>query len=456
MPRERSLRTSSSEIPRRYSSVRYTSESLSTYVDTTGIPYNSPNPATIGVNTPLNQSRLETRGAIPGEQSGLEIGIGRRARRSYGFDEVALVPGGVTLNPEEVDITFSMGEGLRLPIPFWGSAMDGVVDVDFAIAMGKLGGIAVLNLDGVHTRYEDSGPIIKRIAEADKAQINALLKEIYREPVKPKLISERINAIKAAGVPCAVSTIPARAEERAALAQKAGADVLVVQGTVLTARHSSRSYHQLSFEQLVRACDIPVVVGNCVHYATALELMETGIAGILVGVGPGAACTTRGVLGVGVPQVTATADVAAARDEHMRRGGMRVAVITDGGMRIGADVCKAFASGADAVMIGTPLAGAEEAASKGFNWGMATPDPNLPRGTRIHVGTKATLKEILLGPARVDDGSQNFAGALRSALGVCGANNIAEFQHVEMVIAPSITSEGKSFQQSQHAGMGKG
>jgi IMP dehydrogenase len=393
---------------------------------------------------------------VPGEQSGLEIGIGRYARRAYGFDEVALVPGGVTLNPEEVDISFALGDNLKLPIPIWGSAMDGVVDVEFAIAMGKLGGLAVLNLDGVHTRYEDSAPIIKRIAEADKTQINALLKEVYREPVKPKLISERINAIKAAGVQCAVSTIPARAAERAELAQKSGADVIVVQGTVLTARHSSKSYHQLSFEQLVRACEIPVVVGNCVHYETALELMETGIAGILVGVGPGAACTTRGVLGVGVPQVTATADVAAARDEYMRRGGRRVAVITDGGMRIGADVCKAFASGADAVMIGTPLAGAEESASKGFNWGMATPDPNLPRGTRIHVGTKATLKEILLGPARVDDGSQNFAGALRSALGVCGANDIAEFQHVEMVIAPSITSEGKSFQQAQHVGMGKG
>ena len=307
----------------------------------------------------------------------------------------------------------------------------------------------------MHTRYEDSAPIIKKIAEADKATVNAVLKEAYREPVKPKLISERIKAIKDAGVPCAVSTVPARAEERTDVAQKAGADVFVVQGTVLTARHSSRSYHQLSFEELVRACDIPVVVGNCVQYDTALELMETGIAGLLVGVGPGAACTTRGVLGVGVPQVTATADVAAARDEHMRRGGMRVAVITDGGMRIGADVCKAFASGADAVMIGTPLAGAEESASRGFNWGMATPDPNLPRGTRIHVGTKATLREILLGPARVDDGTQNFAGALRSALGVCGASAIAEFQHTELVIAPSIVTEGKVFQQAQHVGMGK-
>ncbi len=289
------------------------------------------------------------------EQSGLEIGIGRRARRAYGFDEVALVPGGVTLNPDEVDITFSMGDRFRLDIPVWGAAMDGVVDVEFAISMGKLGGVAVLNLDGVHTRYADSRPIIERIAAADKSTVNAILKEAYREPVKPQLITECIQAIKAAGVLCAVSTVPARAEERAELVQKAGADVLVVQGTVLTARHSSRSYHQLAFDELVKKCDIPVVVGNCVHYETALELMETGIAGILVGVGPGAACTTRGVLGVGVPQVTATADVAAARDEHMRRGGMRVAVITDGGMRIGADVCKAFASGADAVMIGTPL-----------------------------------------------------------------------------------------------------
>jgi IMP dehydrogenase len=403
----------------------------------------------------LNQSRLETREEISGAQSGLEIGIGRRARRAYGFDEVALVPGGVTLNPDEVDISFAMGGRFKLALPIWGSAMDGVVDVDFAIAMGKLGGIAVLNLDGVHTRYEDSAPVIRKIADADKATVNAVLREAYREPVKPHLIAERIKAIKASGVPCAVSTVPARAGERAEVVQKAGADVYVVQGTVLTARHSSRSYHQLSFEDLVRACDIPVVVGNCVHYETALELMETGIAGILVGVGPGAACTTRGVLGVGVPQVTATADVAAARDEHMRRGGMRVAVITDGGMRIGADVCKAFASGADAVMIGTPLAGAEESASKGFNWGMATPDPNLPRGTRIQTGTRATLREILVGPARVDDGSQNFAGALRSALGVCGAHDIAEFQHVEMVIAPSITSEGKVFQQAQHVGMGK-
>jgi IMP dehydrogenase len=364
------------------------------------------------------------------------------------------VPGDVTLNPNEVDISFRIGD-LTLPLPIWGSAMDGVVDVSFAVAMGRLGGLAVLNLDGVHTRYEDSAPVIRRIAEAGRAEVNDVLKDVYREPVKPQLIAARIGEIKAAGVPCAVSTVPARASERARLVADAGADVLVVQGTVLTARHRSRSYHQLSFEELCRAVPIPVVVGNCVAYGTALELMETGVAGVLVGVGPGAACTTRGVLGVGVPQVTATCDVAAARDEHLRRTGRRVAVITDGGMRVGADVCKAFAAGSDAVMIGSPLAGAAESASRGFNWGMATPDPNLPRGTRIEVGVRGTLQEILVGPARVDDGTQNFAGALRSSLGVCGAADIAEFQRVEMVIAPQITSEGKLLQRSQHVGMGR-
>jgi IMP dehydrogenase len=385
---------------------------------------------------------------------GLEIGIGRRARRAYGFDEVALVPGRVTINPEEVDISFQL-DRLRLELPIWGSAMDGVVDVEFAIAMGRLGGLAVLNLDGVQTKYDDPAPVIGRIAEAPRSEVNVLLQEVYREPVKPRLISERIKAIKAAGVPCAVSTVPARAAERAEIVEAAGADVYVVQGTVLTARHVSRAYTQLSFAALCRSLTIPVVAGNCVHFETALELMEEGVAGILVGVGPGAACTTRGVLGVGVPQVTATADVAAARDRHHERTGRRVAVITDGGMRIGADVCKAFAAGADAVMIGSPLAGAAESASRGFNWGMATPDPNLPRGTRIEVGVKATLEQILRGPATVDDGTQNFAGALRSALGVCGARDLREFQRVEMVIAPAITSEGKVHQRSQQVGMGR-
>jgi IMP dehydrogenase len=384
----------------------------------------------------------------------LEIGIGRRARRAYGFDEVALVPGGVTIDPSDVDISFRM-DALTLSLPFVASAMDGVVDVPFAVAMGRLGGVAVLNLDGLQTRYADAAPVIERIVRATRSEVNGVLRDAYREPIKSDLVTQRIREVKAAGVPCAVSCVPGHAERLAPLVEEAGADVLVVQGTVLTARHLSRTQRQLSFEELTRSLSIPVVAGNCVHYDTALELISTGVSGVLVGVGPGAACTTRGVLGVGVPQVTATADVAAARDDHQRSTGRRVAVITDGGMRVGADVCKAFAAGADAVMIGSPLAAAQESASRGFNWGMATPDPNLPRGTRIEVGVKASMAEILVGPARVDDGTQNLAGALRSSLGVCGAADIREFQRVEMVVAPAITSEGKLLQRAQQVGMGR-
>jgi IMP dehydrogenase len=397
---------------------------------------------------------VETQVAPPVEAPGRQpIGRGKQARRAYGFDEVALVPGRVTINPEEIDISTAIG-GHRLPIPILAAAMDGSVDVDFAIAMGKLGGLAVLNLDGVQTRFEDPREPLRRIAEAPADQINRLIQEIYKTPVQDALIQRRIQEIKAAGVLAAVSTIPQRAAQRAPLIADAGADLIVVQGTVLTARHVSKAYTQLSFRDLTRECPVPIVVGNCVEYGTALELMEEGIAGILVGVGPGAACTTRGVLGVGVPQVTATSDVAAARDEHYQHTGRYVPVITDGGMRIGGDVCKAFASGADAVMIGSIFAATTEAAGHGFHWGMATPDPNLPRGTRIHVGTKASLAEVLVGPAHVDDGSQNLSGAIRSAMGVCGALNIREFQQVEMVIAPAITSEGKQAQKAQSVGMG--
>ncbi len=345
-------------------------------------------------------------------------------------------------------------QGLRLEIPFWAASLDGVVDVDFAIAMGRLGGIAKLNLDGVQARYEDPKPVIERIRSAEKGEVIPLIQELYREPVKPHLIERRIRQIKEAGVPCAVSSAPQRAAERAEIVEKAGADVFVVEGTVLTARHVSDAYKQLSFAELTRQLSIPVVVGNCVHYETSLELMDEGVAGIMVGVGPGAICTTRGVLGVGVPQVTATADVAAARDLYERRTGRRVAVITDGGMRTGGDICKAFASGADAVMLGSSFGASEEAAGKGFTWGMATGDANLPRGTRIEVGRKGTLKEILFGPAHVDDGTMNFVGALKSDLGVCGRRNLREFQQVEMVIAPAIVSEGKVQQRTQHVGMG--
>jgi IMP dehydrogenase len=383
----------------------------------------------------------------------IELGRGKMARRAYGFDEVALVPGRVTINPDEIDVTFALN-GSAFKIPFLAAAMDGVVDVRFAQEMGRLGGLAVLNLDGVQTRYEDPSDVLNEIAASSPQEINVLLQRIYSAPVQDGLIGQRVEEIKSAGVPCAVSTSPARAERRAPIVQEAGADVLVVQGTVLTARHVSKSYKHLSFKDLTASIDIPVIAGNCVDYATALELMDTGVKGLLVGVGPGAACTTRGVLGVGVPQVTATADCAAARDDHLRRSGERVAIITDGGMRLGGDVAKAFASGADAVMIGSIFAAAKEAAGSGNHWGMATPDANLPRGTRIRTGTKGTLEEILFGPAHVDDGSMNLVGALKSSMGVCGARDIRDFQRTEMVIAPSIKTEGKVQQREQRVGMG--
>jgi IMP dehydrogenase len=366
---------------------------------------------------------------------------------------VALVPGRVTVNPAEIDISVALG-GHKLEIPILASAMDGSVDVNFAIAMGRLGGLAVLNLDGVQTRYEDPSEVLQQIADAAPEEINVLIQKLYKEPIKDELIARRIREIKAGGVLCAVSTIPQKATERAPIIAEAGADLIFVQGTVLTARHISKAYKQLSFRELVESTKVPIIVGNCVDYDTALELMEEGIAGILVGVGPGAACTTRGVLGVGVPQVTATSDVAAAREDHFKRTGRYVPVITDGGMRIGGDVCKAFASGADGVMIGSIFAATEEAAGHGYHWGMATPDANLPRGTRIKVGTRATLEQVLVGPAHVDDGSQNLSGAIRSCMGVCGARDIREFQQVEMVIAPAITSEGKQAQKAQSVGMG--
>ena len=400
----------------------------------------------MSVRAPVKPSAFEASDTF-------EVGRFKRARRAYGFDEVALVPGRVTINPQEVDSSFELGS-LRLAVPILAAAMDGVVDVRFAVEMGRLGGMAVLNLDGLQTRYADPSGVLQEIAEAPRERINALLQKVYQAPVREQLIGERIAAVKRARVPVGVSTVPAQASRRAGLVQEAGADCLVVQGTVLTARHISRSYEQLSFEKLCARLSIPVVAGNCVDYETALELMQTGIAGILVGVGPGAACTTRGVLGVGVPQVTATSDVAAARETYLRESGRRVQVITDGGMRVGGDIAKAFASGADAVMVGSIFAGTTDAAGGGYHWGMATADPNLPRGTRIKVGRRGTLREVLLGPARVDDGTQNLVGALHSAMGVCGARTLREFQQTELVIAPAIQSEGKLFQQAQQVGMG--
>ena len=385
---------------------------------------------------------------------GMWIGRGRKARRCYGFDEVALVPGAVTINPEEVDTGWQLGE-FKFPIPILASAMDGVVDAGFAIEMSRLGGLAVLNLEGVQTRYESPDEVIERIITAAPEKVTGLIQGIYKEPIKEKLISSRIEEIKKAKSWAVVSSIPQRAARFGQIAEEAGADIFIVQATVITAKHISSQYKVLDFGKLCSSLSIPVIVGNAVTYNIALELMNVGIDALLVGVGPGAACTTRGVLGIGVPQVTATADAAAARDFHYKQTGRYIPIITDGGMSYSGDICKAFACGADAVMIGSALARAQEAPGKGYHWGMATPDVNLPRGTRIQVGTTGGLKEILLGPARLDDGSQNLVGALRTSMGSLGVRNIRQMQLTEIIIAPSIKTEGKTFQVAQRVGMGK-
>lgn len=385
---------------------------------------------------------------------GQYIGIGRKARRCYGFDEIALAPGKVTINPAEVDTTWKI-DGKRFKVPILAAAMDGVVDVKFAIAMGKLGGIAVLNLEGVQTRYEDPDEVLDQLVKADPNRATEIIQSIYTKSIQEKLIEKRIRQIKAASVPAVVSVIPQRAEKFGKIAQNAGADIFVVQSTVSTVKHISREYKALDIKKFCKSMKIPVIVGNCVSYEVALELMGTGASALLVGIGPGAACTTRGVLGIGVPQVTATIDCAAARDAYYRKTKRYVPIITDGGMRIGGDICKAFACGADAVMVGSAFARAIEAPGRGYHWGMATPHANLPRGTRIHVGTTGTVEEILFGPARFDDGSQNLMGALETSMGSVGAKNIKEFQKTEIIIAPSIQTEGKIFQRVQRVGMGK-
>jgi IMP dehydrogenase len=382
------------------------------------------------------------------------LGMGRRGRRCYGFDEIALVPGDKTINPEEVDTSFEIA-GKRFDVPILAAAMDGVVDVKFAQEMSKLGGIAVLNLDGIQTRYENPDSVLEKIAHASPEEATTLIQSLYTAPVKEKLIAKRIREIKNKKCTAAVSCIPAHAQEYAKIAVGAGADLFVVQSTVTTTKHIAKNYKSLDLTKFCRSVKIPVILGNCVTYETTLELMETGAAGLLIGIGPGAACTTRGVLGIGVPQVTATVDAAAARDFYFKRSGRYVTIITDGGMNRGGDICKAFASGADAVMIGSSFAHAKEAPGKGYHWGMATSHVNLPRGTRIRVGTTGTLKEILFGPAKVDDGSQNLMGALKTSMGSLGASNLTEMHDVEIIIAPSIQTEGKIFQVGQRVGMGK-
>jgi IMP dehydrogenase len=386
------------------------------------------------------------------------IGRNRKARVTYGFDEIALVPGDVTINPAEVDTSFQIPRKDRSPItlkiPIIASAMDGVTDVKFCIEMGKLGGLGVINLEGVQTRYDNPAEVLEQVVKADKDEVTTLIQKLYLEPIKEELIARRVEELKTSGVLAAVSSIPQKAERFAAIAQEAGADVFVIQSTVSTVRHMSTQYKSLDLAAFANGLSIPVIIGNAVTYGVTLELMDCGVAGVLIGVGPGAACTSRGVLGLGVPQVTATVDCAAARDAHFKKTGKYVPIITDGGMSKGGDVCKALACGSDAVMVGSAFARAKEAPGKGNHWGMATPHANLPRGTRIKVGISGSLKQILFGPATVDDGSQNLVGAITTCMGNVGAATIREFQETEIIIAPSIKTEGKLFQTVQSVGMG--
>ncbi|MDO8490935.1 MAG: GuaB3 family IMP dehydrogenase-related protein [Dehalococcoidia bacterium] len=375
----------------------------------------------------------------------------RSLRYAYGFDDVAIAPGDVTLNPDQTDLSLKFGE-ITFNIPILAAAMDGVVDPGFAILFSKFGGLAVLNLEGVHSRYENPDEVLARIAAAPDQEVTPLLQKIYSAPLKEELVAKCIRRIKAAGATCAVSVTPASTKKLAPVIVEAGADILVVQSTVTTARHLSKSYRGLIFSELCSSVPIPVVVGNCVSYEAAYELMETGIAGLLVGVGPGAACTTREVLGVGVPQVTATMDVAAARDDYFRASGRYVSVITDGGMTHSGDICKAIAAGADGVMLGSIMAQAKEAPGHGYHWGMATPHPGLPRGTRVKVGISGSLEQILFGPSSVTGGTHNLVGAIRTGMGMCGAPTIRDMQKANLLIAPAIKTEGKVFQMRQQSG----
>src|SRR5687767_14047059 len=389
---------------------------------------------------------------------GMWIGRNRKARVTYGFDEIALVPGEVTINPTEVDTTFQIprpdGNSIHLKIPIIASAMDGVTDVRFCVEMGKLGGLGVINLEGVQTRYENPSEVLDMVVKANKDEVTSLIQKLYTEPIKEDLIGRRIKELKQAGVLAAVSSIPQKAERFGALAQEAGADIFLVQSTVSTVRHISTQYKSLELAAFTKQMRIPVIIGNAVTYKVTIELMRCGVSGVLIGVGPGAACTSRGVLGLGVPQVTATVDCAAERDYFFKETGRYVPIITDGGMSKGGDVCKALACGSDAVLVGSAFACAEEAPGLGFHWGMATPHANLPRGTRIRVGMSGSLNQLLFGPATVDDGSQNLVGAITTCMGNVGAKDIRQFQETEIIIAPSIKTEGKLFQTVQSVGMG--
>ena len=385
----------------------------------------------------------------------IQLGRGKTARRAYGIDEIALAPGNRTLDPSLADTKWRIGN-IEREIPIIASAMDSVVDVRMAVRLSQLGALGVLNLEGIQTRYADPEPILDRIASVGKDEFVALMQELYAEPIKPELIEQRIQEIKQQGGIAAVSATPAGASKYGEAVAKAGTDLFFVQATVVSTAHlSPESLIPLDLAEFCRSMPIPVVLGNCVTYEVTLNLLKAGAAGVLVGIGPGAACTSRGVLGVGVPQATAIADCAAARDDYYKETGNYIPVIADGGLITGGDICKCIACGADGVMIGSPFARAAEAPGRGYHWGMATPSPVLPRGTRIRVATTGSLEQILIGPAGLDDGTHNLLGALKTSMGTLGAKNIKEMQQVEVVIAPSLLTEGKVYQKAQQLGMGK-
>lgn len=385
----------------------------------------------------------------------IQIGRGKAARRAYGIDEIALVPGQRTLDPALADTRWTIG-GIEREIPIIASAMDGVVDVKMAVKLSQLGALGVLNLEGIQTRYDNPDPVLDQIASVDKNEFVPLMQKLYAEPIKPELIKQRIQEIKQQGGVAAVSATPAGAARFGQAVAEAGADLFFIQATVVSTAHlSPESITPLDLAQFCQEMPMPVILGNCVTYEVTLNLMKAGAAAVLVGIGPGAACTSRGVLGVGVPQATAVADCAAAREDFYRETGKYVPVIADGGLVTGGDICKCIACGADGVMIGSPFARAAEAPGRGYHWGMATPSPVLPRGTRIRVATTGTLEQILCGPAQLDDGTHNLLGALKTSMGTLGAKDIREMQQVEVVIAPSLLTEGKVYQKAQQLGMGK-
>ena len=383
----------------------------------------------------------------------VEVGLGKSGRRAYGFDDIAIVPSRRTRDPEDVNIKWEI-DAFSFDLPLMASAMDGVVSPSTAIEIGRLGGVGVLNLEGLWTRYEDPSKAYEEIAQLPSGQATARMQELYSEPIKPDLITERIAEINNAGVISCASITPQRTEKYAEEILQSELDLLVIQGTVVTAEHVSKTKDPLNLKTFVRDFPIPTIVGGCASYEAALHLMRTGAAGILVGVGPGHACTTRGVLGIGVPQATAIADARAARTRHLDETGVYVHVIADGGMATGGDIAKAIVCGADAVMVGSPLAAATEAPGQGFHWGMATFHPTLPRGTRVETTTRGTLKEILLGPATQNDGRLNLFGGLRNSMSTCGYQTLKEFQKAEIMVAPALQTEGKYLQKQQGVGMG--